>query len=256
MIDSHCHLEYMENPDEVIAEAKKRMAAVVTSVPNPDDFQRVFELHRRHPGFVFVAAGFHAEYLERFNDRQIGECIDMIRKNAGSIVSVGEVGLDYFWIKEREQQERSIAVFEKFIDLAAELDKPLTIHCRNGTDDGISQTIEVLKRKNAKNVMMHCFSGSDENLQDCLGQGWHISFATLVVRSRKHQRFAKATPLEKMLLETDAPWLDPDSRELTNRPWKIERSAEVIAGLKGIAKEQVLKATEDNARKFFRLQLQ
>ena len=86
-----------------------------------------------------------------------------------------------------------------------------------------------------------------------------ISFATVVVKSKRHQRLAKQAPLDRMLLETDAPWLDPDtkpgSHELTNRPWKIERSAEVIAELKGATKDEILRATEENAKKFFRLEL-
>ncbi len=258
MIDSHCHLEHITNAEEVILEAKKRMKAVVTSVPDPRDLEKTLRLHEKHRSFVFVAAGFHPEHIENRSSEEIEEHINAISANADRIVSVGETGTDCFWLKERSQQEKSNRIFERFIDLALELDKPLTIHSRNGEGgDGITEAIEILKRKKAKDVMMHCFSGSGENLQECLKQGWMISFATIVVKSKRHQRLAKQTPLDQMLLETDAPWLDPDtkpgSRELTNRPWKIERSAEVIAGLKGMTKQEVLRATEENAKKFFRL---
>ena len=101
--------------------------------------------------------------------------------------------------------------------------------------------------------MMHCFSGNEKNLRDCLTEGWYISYATIIARSQKHQRLAKKTPMDKMMLDTDAPWLDPDGKagELTNRPWNIERSAEVIAEALGTTKEAVLEKTEENARKFF-----
>ena len=260
MIDSHCHLEHMQNAEEVIEEARGRMTAIVTSVPDPRDFQRTIKMHERHKDFVFVAAGFHPEHIENRSREEIEEHIIAIKTHADQIVSIGEVGTDYFWLKEKDRQEESKAIFEKFIDLALEMDKPLTIHSRGGEGgDGISEAINILKKKGTKNVMMHCFSGSEENLQECLKQGWMISFATVLVKSKRHQRLAKATPLDKMLLETDAPWLDPDtkpgSKELTNRPWKIERTAEVIAQIKGITKEEVLAVTEENAKRFFRLEI-
>lgn len=258
MIDSHCHLEHMQDAEAVIDEARKRMSAVITSVPDPRDFERTMALREKHRGFVFVAAGFHPQIIDGFSDEQIEEHARLLRANADRLVSIGEVGLDYFWIKEKEKQERTRRVFEEYIGLAAELDKPMTVHSRSGEGgDGITDAIEILKNKRAKNVQMHCFSGSEENLEACLAEGWMISFATVLVKSRRHQRLAAATPLGQMLLETDAPWQDPDakpgSRELTNRPWKIERSAEIIAEAKGIQKRDVLAATAENARRFFGL---
>ncbi len=258
MIDAHCHLEHMKNAEEVIEEAKKWMTAVITSVPDPNDFEKTMKLREKHKDFVFVAAGFHPEHIDDYTEGQIEEHIQLLKANADRLVSIGEIGLDFFWIREKEKQERTKDVFEKFIDLALELDKPITVHSRNGEGgDGITEAIEILKSKKAKNVMMHCFSGSEENLAECLKQGWLISFATVLVKSRRHQRLARDTPLEQMLLETDAPWQDPDakpgSKELTNRPWKIERSAEVIAEAKGITTKQVLVASEENAKRFFGL---
>ena len=145
----------------------------------------------------------------------------------------------------------------KFIQLVKELHLPLVIHSRNGRDnkegsnDGIGDAIDMLIENNCKHVMMHCFSGSEGQLKKCLEQGWMISFATLVCKSFKHQRLASLVSLDKMLLETDSPWLDPDSQELTNRPWKIEKSAEVIATIKNITKEEILLKTTENAKRFF-----
>jgi len=253
MIDSHCHLEHMEDPQGVARQAMGMMSGVVTSAPDPRHFGAVMNLRDKFPGFVHIAIGFHPEHLDEYASEQIEGHIQRIRDNSSKIVSIGEVGLDYSWIKEEAKREKTKIIFKKFIDLSLELKKPLTIHARNGSEgeDAISETIEILKSKQAGNVMMHCFSGSDRNLEDCLKQGWMISFATLIVRSRKHQRFAAQVPMDQMLLETDAPWLDPDSRELANRPWKIARSAEVIAEIKGISKQEVLDRTEKNARRFF-----
>jgi TatD DNase family protein len=136
---------------------------------------------------------------------------------------------------------------------------PVVIHARNKanekTPDAFSDCLKILTDNNAKNVVMHCFSGSESTLQHALEQNYWISFATIIARSDKHRRLAAKTPIENMMLETDSPWLDPDSRELTNRPWKIERSAELIAQIKQTTKEEILKITTENAKKAFRLEL-
>lgn len=260
MIDAHCHLEYMEDAEDVINHAKKAgMSAIVTSIADIKDKEKVVELHKKHPDFVFICLGFHPEIMDKYNASDIDTYIEFIRQNKEYISAVGEVGVDYNWVTKAEDQLLSRSIFEKFIELAKELQLPLVIHSRNGRDnkeggnEGIQDAIDILKNSGCKDVMMHCFSGSEVQLKTCLEQGWIISFATVIVKSFKHQRLAKQTPLDQMMLETDAPWLDPDSRELTNRPWKIERSAEILADIKNIDKDEVLRATEKNAKRFFRI---
>ncbi len=263
-IDAHCHLEYMENAQDVIEEARQRgMTAIVTSIADIKDKEKVLEMHRKNPDFVFACLGFHPEIMKNYSYGEIDEYIDFIRKNKDDISAVGEVGVDYNWITKSQDQERSKEIFLKFIELSKELGLPLVIHSRNGKnnkeggDNGIEDAIDILIRNGCKDVMMHCFSGSEAQLKTCLDQDWLISFATIICKSFKHQRLAKLTPLDKMVLETDAPWLDPDSPPgsslLTNRPWKIERSADIIANIKNIGKEEALVAAAENAKKFFRI---
>jgi TatD DNase family protein len=141
-------------------------------------------------------------------------------------------------------------VFILFIDLAKELNLPLVIHAREAFNDAL----EILKEKNAKDVVLHCFSGSEGNLKEAIKRGYFISFATNICYTKKHPRLAEKTPIEKMLLETDSPWLDPENpRELINRPWKILNSARVIAKIKGISEKEVLEKTAENALKFFKI---
>jgi len=258
MIDAHCHLEHM-NAEEVIAQARGKMTAIVTSIADIKDAKTVVELHRKHPDFVFACLGFHPEIMKTYTYKEIGYYMGFIRQNRKEVAAIGEVGLDYNWITGKDDQLISREIFEFFIDLAKDLDLPLVIHSRNGRDnkegsnEGIGDAIEILEKNGCKRVMMHCFSGSEGQLKRCVANGWMISFATVICKSFKHQRLAKITPLDQMLLETDAPWLDPDSRELVNRPWKIERSAEIIAEKLGITKDEVLRATEDNAKMFFKI---
>ncbi len=238
MIDVHCHLEFMDSPQAVVDEARKKMAAIVTSIADPAHFEQTIKLREENKGFVFVTAGLHPT--------RVGETekyMETIRKNQSAIAGIGETGLDY---KEQADKEKSKEAFLKFIGLANELKKPLVIHCR----DAFSDCLDMLKNAETP-VVLHCFTGSNEDLQECLSREYWLSYATIVCKSKSIRKLAKQTPLEYMLLETDAPWLDPESNGLTNRPWKIEKSAEIIAKLKGVAKDEVLSATTENARKVF-----
>ncbi len=259
MIDAHCHLEHMD-AEEVIRHAKKAgMSAIVTSIADIKDREDVIALRKKHPDFVFACLGFHPEIMGKYNAGDIDDYIEFIRLNKRYISAVGEVGVDYNWVTKADDQLLSRNIFEKFIELSEELKLPLVIHSRNGRDnkegnnEGIHDAIEILKKHRCKEVMMHCFSGNEVQLKTCLEEGWMISYATILVKSFKHQKLAKQTPLDQMVLETDSPWLDPDSKELTNRPWKIERSAEVLSTLINADKDEILRTTEKNARRFFRM---
>ena len=261
MIDSHCHLHYINDIDSVIGEAKKNgMEAVVTSALNMEEAKKELALQERYDGFVFVCLGIHPSDIDKFTDEQLEDYIGFIRKNKDNIVAVGEVGLDYNWVTNKSKQEKSKAIFRKMVKLAEALNLPLVIHSRNGKkaeESAIADTLDILKDYNAKRVMMHCFSGTESNLRDALNSGYYISYATNICWTKKHPYLAEKTPLDQMLLETDSPWLDTDStlknKQLNNRPWKICKSAEVIAKIKGISAEKVLEITSDNARRFFEI---
>ncbi|MBI2076593.1 MAG: TatD family hydrolase [Candidatus Aenigmarchaeota archaeon] len=262
MIDSHCHLHCINDIDAVIGEAKEKgMKAIVTSALDTGEAEKALVLRERYPGFVFVCLGLHPSDIDKFTDEQLEDYTGFIRKNRENIVAVGEVGLDYNWVTDKNRQEKSKEIFSRMIELAHSLRLPLVIHSRNGSDgkSAISDTIKILKVYNAKRVMMHCFSGNESNLKDALDLDYYISYATNICWTKKHPYLAEKTPLDQMLLETDSPWLDPDSpldkRELNNRPWKVEKSAEKIAEVKGITKEEVLQATTENAERFFRLEV-
>ncbi len=257
MIDSHCHLCHMENVDEIIEEAKlKGVDAIVTSALGRERAEKSFAIRERHPDSVFVCTGLHPSEAGKPDEE---EYMDFIRKNSKNIVAIGETGLDYNRVTDKGKQEASKAAFLEMIKLAGSLDLPLVIHTRNGpkNENAVADALAILKENGAKRVMMHCFSGSESDLKEALGMGYLISYATNICWTKKHPRLAEKTPLEQMVLETDAPWLDPDSveeKKLENRPWKIEKSAEVIAKIKGVTKEEVLKITEENARRFFGLE--
>lgn len=253
MIDIHCHLEYMENPEQVVDEAKQKMTAIISSVADIKDKEKILELAKKNKGFVFVSLGFHPERINKYSDFEINEYIQFIRDNKEKIVAIGECGLDYLQVKDRE---RSKAVFIKFIELAKELSLPLVLHVRDepGSNAVFDDIFNILE-KHELTAVLHCFSGSEGQLKTAIERGYYISYATIVCKSDKHKRLAEKTPLESMLLETDSPWLHPTSREMINRPWMIVESAKVISELKNTIPEKIMQKTEENAKKVFKLEV-
>lgn len=251
MIDVHCHLEYIKNPEKIILEAKEKgMKGIISSVADPKEAEKILNLREKYLDFLFVSLGFHPEYVTKYKEKEIEKYIDFVEKNREKIVAIGEIGLDYFWTKDEKEREDSKILFKRFLDLAKKLNLPVVIHCREAYQDVLS----ILKEKDIQKVCLHCFSGSEGNLKEALSRGYFISFATNICYTKKHPRLAKIVPLEKMLLETDSPWLDPDSpKTLTNRPWKIEKSAKVISEVKQISENEIIKITTKNAQEFFGL---
>ncbi len=250
MIDIHCHLEFIENPIEVIETSKGKMKAILTSVADPKNARAVFDLEKKYPNFLFVTLGFHPEYLLNYQDDEIEKYIEFIKNSKEKICAIGEVGMDFSKECEEIDKMRMRKVFVRFINLAKELNLPLVIHAR----DAFKEVLEILKELKAQRVCLHCFSGSEGILKEALRMGYFISFATNVCYTKKHPRLAEKTPIERMLLETDSPWLDPENpKSLTNRPWKIFYSAKVISEIKKIPPEKVLEITTKNAIEFFNL---
>ncbi|MBI2970983.1 MAG: TatD family hydrolase [Candidatus Aenigmarchaeota archaeon] len=252
MIDSHCHIETIEKPEDILTEARTRgMKAIITSSQDPEEARRAFDLQEKCQHFLFVCLGWHPTRL-RDAPEQLGAYTDFIRANQHRAVGIGEVGLDYYWMKGEKQRHAAQQIFVRFVTLAKELDLPLVIHCREAYDD----VFALLEQHGAARVMMHCFSGSKERLALALERGYMISLATNVCYTKKHQLLAEKTPLSQMLLETDSPWLNPfDPKKPENRPWHIAESARVIGELHNLPPSEVLARTAANARRFFGLRI-
>ena len=248
LIDSHTHLDakwFKNDIPEVINNAKQsQIEAIITSSINPS-VQKVRNIVERYPNYVFWALGLHPPGV---TNQTVKATIKLIENHVQEIVAIGEVGLDYYWVKEDWKREKQKEAFKKFIDLAQNLDKPIVIHARDAQTD----TIDILEEKNAETVLMHCFSGTESEAQRIIGNGWLISVPTSVVNRKVHQKMAQVVPLDQMLLETDAPYLSP-IRKTRNEPANIRISAQKIAEIKATDFKEVAVKTTKNARKFYHL---
>lgn len=256
MIDIHCHLEYMKNREEVVAEARERMLAVITSVADIKHKDEMIKLCEANKDFLFLTLGLHPEHIFYYKQKDIDNYIEFIHKNHKKIVGLGEVGLDYNRIKDPEKHTVMKNIFAQFIGISNELKLPLVIHSRSGEGfDAFQDVMKILTDSNVKKAAFHCFSGAEKDLKYALEQNYMISYATILCKSKRHKRLAAETPIENIVFDTDSPWLDPFSNELKNMPWNVMESAKVVAEIKNIPVESVLTQTTENAKKFFDLKI-
>jgi TatD DNase family protein len=250
MIDAHCHLEqkdYDPDREEVVSICKEILKAVVFSCASPKDFQKSLEIVSKYSGFAFLTAGFHPEYVKEFSSEEIDKYFSLIKQNKDKIVAIGECGLDYHWIKEEGWRGKQKELFVRHINLAKELNLPLVIHSR----DAEEECLKILEEQKAEKVLLHFFS--DKDLVDrAISDGYFISINTLVLQSKSIRKIMKKTPLERLITETDAPWLGFGKR---NEPIAVKRVIEKIAELEKIPFEKLDEATTRNAKDFFKLKI-
>ena len=248
LIDSHCHLDakwFQKDIPIVIENAKKNhIEAIITSSIAPS-IQKVKNIVDRYPNYVFWAMGLHPPGV---NNQSVKTIIKLIEKHVAEIVAIGEVGLDYYWVKDENKREKQKDALKLFIDLSKKLEKPILIHARDAQTD----TIEILEDNEVETVLMHCFSGNETEAKRVIKNKWLISVPTSVVNRKVHQMMAKIVPLDQMLLETDAPYLSP-IRKTRNEPANVKISAQKIAEIKDATFDEVASQTTINARKFYRL---
>jgi len=249
LVDSHCHIDF---PDlaERLPELLSRMqtngvgCAVCIGV-NLEDFPRVIALAEAHPQ-LYATVGVHPEYTEA-EEPDLARLLKLA--DHPKIIAIGETGLDYYWQKDRPEWQRER--FRTHIRAALACNKPLVIHTRESAED----TLRLLEEEGAQAVggVMHCFTENWEIAQRALDLGFYISFSGIVTFKNALiiKEVAQKTPLERILVETDSPYLAPvPYRGKQNQPSYVLHVAEEIARLRGISLEDVACATTDN---FFRL---
>ena len=251
MIDVHCHLEqpdYREDRNEIIKKCQQELKAVITSCAHPKDFKLTMELVEKYKGFVFASVGLHPEYVKEIKESEIEEYLEKIKANKEKIVSIGEIGLDYFWVKEADWQRKQQELFSRLLEFAKEIKKPVTVHIRDAFEDAI----RILEQSGIQKVHLHMFGGR-RLLQRVLDNGWMISENTIILTSKNYKKIVRDTPLERLMLETDSPWLGLEHKR--NDPTSVRIVANRIAEIKKTTFEEVDKKTTKNAIEFFELPL-
>ena len=249
LIDTHTHINMIENIsiDEILENAgKNNVKKIVVPASNAADIDEVFELSQKYDN-VYCYLGIHPSEAKDWNDT-IEEKIRTLAKSP-KVVGIGEIGLDYYWDKSFVELQKD--VFIKQIKLANELNLPVNVHDREAHKD----TFDILKEHNKNStVIMHCFSGSPEFAAECIKEGWYIAIGGVVTfkNAKKMKEVAGTIPLERLLLETDSPYLTPvPYRGDENQPAYVKFAAQEIAKIKEISYNEVVSATTQNAERIF-----
>ena len=196
--------------------------------------------------FMYACAGIHPENLEGLDDDYLEQLAELLEHPR--VAALGEIGLDYHWDIPRDIQNR---VFEEQLKLARELDVPVVIHDRKAHGD----VMELVRRYKPKGLM-HCYSGSAEMLKEVLRLGMSISLGGTVTfkNARVPVEVAKAVPLDRLLLETDAPYLSPvPNRGKRNDSRNIAYTAQRIAEIRGMDAQELIDITTENAKRLYRI---
>ena len=250
MIDTHCHIDeeaFDADREEVIARQQESgVERMIVPGVNVASIETVMKVCRAHPGYCYPALGLHPEDVKDDWQEQLTIVEQAIRDHRNELVAIGEIGLDYYWDKtyKEEQQE----VLRRQLILARELDLPVILHNREATED----IMRIVKEEGGRGVF-HCFNGSRETAQQILDMGFYLGIGgVLTFKNSKLAEKLDVVPLERIVLETDAPYMAPvPHRGERNESRFMIHVAERLAQVYNCPVEYVIELTSANARQLF-----
>jgi len=251
MIDTHCHIDFEEfdsDREELIKRSKEKLNAVINSGYSVESNQKVLELSQEYKDFVYPTFGFHPVSSQNSTEEEIKEAHNQIINHLDDILAVGEVGMDFYYCTDKALRARQQEIFTGFMDIANEYQVPLVIHgrdCERKIFNLLDDYDDIPK------VIFHCYGGSLKVARRILDvDDYYLSCSTMVCYSKHHQELFKEIPLERILTETDSPYLAM-TKEERNEPLNVVHAVEKLAELHEIDVADVDKQTEKNARYVF-----
>ncbi len=250
-VDTHCHLtfsQYDEDRDILIEKIfSGHISWVLNACSHLDDLKAMKVLADKWPDKIYLSIGIHPHYASEVTDKDFVFVENELRNY--NYKAIGEVGIDLF--RNLSPLSDQVRVFRKFIELAKKYNKALIIHSRSADE----KLVKILDEVGLDIVfVVHCFSGDKEFAKKILDKGGYISFtANITYKKSEHIReAAKFAPLDRVMLETDSPYLPPqDRRGKRNDPLAVLEVAKVLAEIKGVSLEQIARITTLNANSFF-----
>jgi TatD DNase family protein len=255
IIDTHCHLadaKLEADLDGVLRRAAEAGLGAIVSVgaiSSLETDRRTVAIAARHP-HVFAIIGVHPHDAKDCDADRISALRELARSK--KVVAIGESGLDFHYLHSPVEAQE--AALRRHLELAAELDLPISIHCR----DAEARLSAIVREVGLppRGGVIHCFTGNTEAAREFVALGFHISFSGIVTfrNAREIQAAAPTVPDDRVMVETDAPYLAPEPyRGKRNEPAYVRRTLEVLATLRGVDADRLATITSDNARKLFRL---
>ena len=252
-VDSHCHLDdrqFAQDRETVVERAREAGLKYILGIgtgDGPPDLQGAVRIADAF-SFVFATVGVHPNDAPKLDDNTFSHLKDLLAHP--KVVAIGEIGLDYHWGVPKEVQE---PLFRRQLEMAADARMPVVIHTRDAWED----TLIILREQWAPTKLpcvMHCFTGDKRQAEECLELGFYLAFGgvTTFPKSGPIREAARITPANRLLLETDAPYLAPvPHRGKRNEPAFVTHTAATIASVRNESREQVAEGTTENFQRIF-----
>ena len=251
LIDTHAHLDELEDLDLTLKEAKENGVIAIVAVGS--DYQsnmKILEISQKHYPFVYPALGLHPWELANLESSQIDDNLRFIEQNIATAVAIGEIGLDYDKrVVKDASKELQKDVLRQLLDLARKYAKPAIIHSRYAWKD----SFQLVKDAGIGKAVFHWFTGFSSVLRDIINSGYFISATPATEYHEEHRRAVKEAPLNLLLLETDCPVTYGREMKYKSKPVDVLRSLKATAQLKGIDESIIAEQTTRNAINFFSL---
>ncbi|MGL5207745.1 TatD family hydrolase [Cetobacterium sp.] len=249
LVDTHCHLDnekFDEDRLEVIERIKENLEFCVNIGYDLASSKKSLELAKEYD-FIYAVIGVHPIDIAEYSE-EVEKELEILGKNP-KVVAIGEIGLDYHWMTEPKEVQQGR--FKRQLELAERLNKPVVIHTRDAMED----TVNILKEYPNITGVIHCYPGSLETAKQLIDRFYLGIGGTLTFKnSKKAVEVVKDIPLDRIVIETDCPYLTPEPfRGKRNEPIYVEYVAKKIAEIKEISVEDITKVTTENAKKLYRI---
>lgn len=252
-IDTHCHLDEdafsQDCADAVSRAVDAGIVAMVAIGITLESCRRVIELTQRFPQ-VYATVGLHPNYVSVAQPDDWNQIVELAK--SPKVVGLGETGLDKYW--DHSPLDLQSEYFDRHIELSRQLELPFVVHCREAEAEVVTQLRKHAIRSSLNGVM-HAFCGSAETAAACLEMGMYLSFGGMVTfkKNEAQRQLAATVPSDRLLIETDAPYLAPTPfRGKRNEPAHVRLTAACLAEIRGVPKEEIAAVTTANARRLFR----
>ncbi|MBA2737411.1 MAG: TatD family hydrolase [Pyrinomonadaceae bacterium] len=260
-VDSHCHIDgeaFDADRDAVVQRAKDAgvtaMLTVGTGNPHDGEIARAVETAEKYEN-VFASVGVHPHDAKLYDDTAENHLIDLVKSNA-KVIAWGEIGLDFYY--DHSPRDVQIEVFRRQIRIAKELNLPIIIHSRDSDDETVEALRAECSYSEFRGGIMHCFGGTAAMAKNLMEIGFLISFAGNVTfkKAENLRDAARVVPLEKLLIETDCPFLAPvPNRGKRNEPAFVVHTAQFLADLYDMEVEKIARQTTENFIRFFNVSI-
>jgi len=261
LIDSHCHIDGQQfdaDRDDVVGRANAAGVAALLNIgtgdPHTEDFGKAVAVAEKYAN-VYAAVGVHPHDAKLYDDKAEAHLVDLINSSK-KVIAWGEIGLDFYY--DHSPREVQIEVFRRQIRKARELNLPIIIHSRDADDETVQILTEECSNDAFRGGIMHCFGGTPDMARDLMALGFLISFAGNVTfkKAENLREAARAVPLDRLLIETDCPFLTPvPMRGKRNEPAYVAHTAAFLADLYGVPLSKLADQTTSNFLEFFGLSI-